>query len=117
MTTVDTDVDPAVGYAVADGIATITLNRPDKLNALTAPMYRQLIAAFGKGDVAHAREINARLLESYVFESGDAAPNPIPTKAMMRTLGLAVGECRLPMGPTPEGLEAQAREVYANLHA
>ncbi|HTJ74484.1 MAG TPA: 4-hydroxy-tetrahydrodipicolinate synthase [Acidimicrobiales bacterium] len=77
----------------------------------------EMIAAFGKGDVAHAREVNARLLESYLFETGDAAPNPVPTKAMMRTLGLAVGECRLPMGPTPEGLEDRAREVYAGLHA
>ena len=60
---------------------------------------------------------HARLLESYLFETGDAAPNPVPTKAMMRTLGLPVGECRLPMGPTPDGLEDRAREVYAGLHA
>jgi 4-hydroxy-tetrahydrodipicolinate synthase len=76
----------------------------------------EMIAAAGKGDLATAREINGRLLESYLFESGDAAPNPIPAKAMMRTLGLAVGECRLPMGPAPAGLEDRAREVYANLH-
>lgn len=76
----------------------------------------ELIAAAGKGDLDHARELNARLLESFEFETGDAAPNPIPAKAMMRTLGLAVGECRLPMGGAPEGLEARAREVYANLH-
>jgi enoyl-CoA hydratase/carnithine racemase len=47
MTTVDT----AVVYAVAHRIATITLNRPDKLNALTAPMYGELIAAFDRADV------------------------------------------------------------------
>jgi len=76
----------------------------------------ELIAAAGKGDLAHAREINARLLESFAFETGDAAPNPIPAKAMMRTLGLPVGECRLPMGPAPAGLEDRAREVYASLH-
>jgi len=76
----------------------------------------EMIAAAGKADLATAREINGRLLESYLFESGDAAPNPIPAKAMMRTLGLAVGECRLPMGPAPAGLEDRAREVYANLH-
>jgi 4-hydroxy-tetrahydrodipicolinate synthase len=77
----------------------------------------ELIAAVGKADLATARELNARLLESYRFETGDAAPNPIPAKAMMRTIGLAVGECRLPMGPAPAGLEDTAREVYANLHA
>jgi 4-hydroxy-tetrahydrodipicolinate synthase len=76
----------------------------------------ELVAAAAKGDVAHAREINGRLIESYLFETGDAAPNPVPAKAMMRTLGLPVGECRLPMGPAPAGLEDRAREVYAALH-
>ena len=81
------------------------------------PEMAELIAAVGKGDLTHAREVNDRLLESYLFETGDAAPNPIPAKAMMRTLGLAVGECRLPMGPAPDGLEDRAREVHATLHA
>jgi len=76
----------------------------------------EMIAAAAKGDLATAREINGRLLESYLFETGDDAPNPIPAKAMMRTLGLPVGECRLPMGPAPVGLEDRAREVYAALH-
>jgi 4-hydroxy-tetrahydrodipicolinate synthase len=76
----------------------------------------EVIAAAGKGDLAHAREVNGRLLESYLFETSDDAPNPIPAKAMMRTLGLAVGECRLPVGPAPDGLEDRAREVYARLH-
>ncbi|MCU1657198.1 MAG: enoyl-CoA hydratase/isomerase [Pseudonocardiales bacterium] len=39
-----------VSYTVADGIATITLNRPDTLNALTATMYQGLIAAFDQVD-------------------------------------------------------------------
>jgi enoyl-CoA hydratase/carnithine racemase len=39
-----------ISYAVADGVATITLNRPDKLNALTATMYQDLIAAFDQAD-------------------------------------------------------------------
>jgi len=77
----------------------------------------ELVAAAGKGDLTTAREINNRLLESYLFETGDDAPNPIPAKAMMRTLGVPVGQCRLPMGPAPEGLENRAREVYTNLHA
>lgn len=80
-----------------------------------APQMSEMIAAFAKGDLTSAREINARLLESYAFETGDAAPNPIPAKAMMRVLGHAVGQCRLPMGPAPEGLDNRAREVLARL--
>ena len=55
------------------------------------------------------------MLESFGFETGDLTPNPIPTKAMMRTLGFSVGECRLPIGPAPEGLEDRARQIYSNL--
>ncbi|HEV3353371.1 MAG TPA: 4-hydroxy-tetrahydrodipicolinate synthase [Acidimicrobiales bacterium] len=75
----------------------------------------EMVAAAEKGDLAHARQVNQRLLASYDFETSDSAPNPIPTKAMMRVLGHAVGQCRLPMGPAPEGLEDEARRVLANL--
>jgi enoyl-CoA hydratase/carnithine racemase len=37
-------------YAVDDGVATLTLNRPDKLNAFTAQMRDELIAAFDRTD-------------------------------------------------------------------
>lgn len=39
-----------IGYAVADRVATITLNRPDKLNAFTGQMAAELIAAFDRVD-------------------------------------------------------------------
>src|SRR5690242_12279193 len=39
-----------IQYSVADKIATITLNRPDKLNAFTGTMMNELIDAFGKID-------------------------------------------------------------------
>jgi 4-hydroxy-tetrahydrodipicolinate synthase len=68
-----------------------------------------------KGDIAGARLVNSRMLESFAFETGDVAPNPIPTKAMMRHLGIAVGQARLPMGPAPEFVERRAPEVLANL--
>lgn len=78
-------------------------------------LFAEMINAFQKGDISHAQEVNARLLESYAFESTDEAPNPVPAKSMMRLLGHAVGECRLPMGAAPAGLEDNARRVLANL--
>jgi 4-hydroxy-tetrahydrodipicolinate synthase len=75
----------------------------------------EMLSAFEKGDVATAARINAGLIPSYDFESSLDAPNPIPTKAMLRVLGLPVGQCRLPMGPAPEGLEDRARAVLADL--
>jgi 4-hydroxy-tetrahydrodipicolinate synthase len=83
----------------------------------SAPDHVELFDRWEKADVVGARLVNARLLESFAFETGDHAPNPIPTKAMLRTLGLPVGECRLPMGPAPDGLEDRARQVYADLVA
>ena len=71
--------------------------------------------AFESGWVAEAAAINRRLLDSYAFETGDAAPNPVPTKCMMRVMGLPAGPCRLPMGPEPAGLEDRALEVLAGL--
>ena len=68
-----------------------------------------------KGDIAGARLVNSRMLESFAFETGDEAPNPIPTKAVMRHLGFAVGQARLPMGPAPEFVERRVPEVLANL--
>lgn len=40
-----------ITYEVEDQIATITLNRPDRLNAFTGRMGEELIAAFDKADV------------------------------------------------------------------
>jgi 4-hydroxy-tetrahydrodipicolinate synthase len=83
----------------------------------TGPDHVEMFDAFERGDVTAARAANRRMLESFAFETGDLAPNPIPTKAMLRTLGWSVGECRLPMGPAPDWVEPRAREVWANLIA
>ncbi len=80
-----------------------------------APHFGEMVARFTKGDVARAREVNATLFPSYAFQTGDTAPNPVPAKAMMRVLGHRVGQCRLPMGPAPAGLDDAAREVLGAL--
>lgn len=83
----------------------------------SAEDHQEMFDCWGRGDVVGARRVNARLLESFAFETGDENPNPLPSKVMMNLLGLEVGEARLPMGPPPEGLEARARRVIDNLRA
>jgi len=97
----------AVGAVGAIGVAT----------HWCAPDHVEMFDAWQRDDTVAARRINARQLESYEFETGDDAPNPVPSKAMLRTLGHDVGECRSPMGPTPHGLEHAARGVYERLVA
>ena len=77
----------------------------------------ELFAAYWKGDVTGARELNARLIESFDFESTDSFPNPLPAKAACRALGLPVGQCRDPLGPAPSELDDQARRVLEGLGA
>jgi 4-hydroxy-tetrahydrodipicolinate synthase len=97
----------AVGAVGAIGVAT----------HWCAPDHVEMFDAWQREDTVAARRINARQLESYEFETGDDAPNPVPSKAMLRMLGHDVGECRSPMGPTPHGLEHAARGVYERLVA
>jgi 4-hydroxy-tetrahydrodipicolinate synthase len=80
-------------------------------------LHGEMCKAFAKGDVEEAQRINAKMLPSFEFETGDAAPNPLPTKAVLRVLGLPAGQCRLPMGPAPAGLEDEARKILADLGA
>ena len=79
----------------------------------TGAEHAELVAAFERGDVAAAREINVSLIPSYDYETRLVAPNPIPAKAMMRLLGLPVGRCRPPMDVEPDGLAQAAAEVLA----
>jgi 4-hydroxy-tetrahydrodipicolinate synthase len=83
----------------------------------SAEDHQEMFACWERGDVEGARRVNARLLESFAFETGDDNPNPLPSKVMMNVLGLEVGEARLPMGPPPPGLEDRARTVLDNLRA
>lgn len=76
----------------------------------------EMIERFLAGDLDGARRINEGLLHSYAFQSSDDAPNPIPTKALLRVLGLKVGECRPPMGPAPDWVTERARVVLEELN-
>ena len=81
----------------------------------SGPEHSELARAFFAGEVDKAREITVRLLPSYAFETGIETPNPMPTKAMLRVLDLPAGQCRLPIGTAPDGLEDAARTVLDGL--
>lgn len=75
----------------------------------------EMFNAYVDGDVAGARKRNAAMIPSYVYETGDDAPNPVPTKALMPLLGVEVGPCRAPMGFPPDDLTDRARAVLTGL--
>ena len=81
------------------------------------PQFRRVIDAFLAGDLAAAVAGQAELLDSVDFESSEEFPNPLPTKAILRALGLRVGQCRLPMGDATSELEAHAAKVLAAVGA
>ena len=80
----------------------------------TGAEHQDMFAAIDKGDLAAATAINQSMLQSFAFETGLDAPNPIPTKAMMRVIGIPVGHGRPPMDVEPPGTEEAARTVVAN---
>jgi dihydrodipicolinate synthase/N-acetylneuraminate lyase len=41
----------------------------------------------------------------------------MPTKAALRALGFAVGQCRLPLGDADEALDVAANDVVSSLQA
>jgi len=77
------------------------------------PQFRRVIDAFVAGNLAAAIAGHAELLDSFDFESSEEFPNPLPTKAVLRALGLRVGQCRLPMGDATPELDAQAAKILA----
>ena len=81
----------------------------------TGLQQQAMFAAFAKGDVATAREINARLLASYQFMNSDTCVFSQAVKVAMGVLGVPVGDCRLPLGPAPAGTDLLARTVLNEL--
>src|SRR5262245_29327464 len=59
-----------IRYAVTDGVATITLARPDKLNAITAAMHADLRAALAAAEADAAVRCLVITGEGRAFSSG-----------------------------------------------
>jgi 4-hydroxy-tetrahydrodipicolinate synthase len=77
------------------------------------PLMSEMVSAFARGDVVGARAANARMIESFDFESTEEFPNPLPAKAACRAMGLPAGQCRPPMGTAPPALDERAVQVLA----
>lgn len=75
----------------------------------------EMIAAFRAGELDKAIEINKSLQPSYDYWSSEVAPSPIPSKVMMKVLGIDCGEARPPIGQAPDGLEIDAKAVLTGL--
>jgi 4-hydroxy-tetrahydrodipicolinate synthase len=79
------------------------------------PEFSAMIEAFLAGNQTRALELNERLAASCSFEGSGTYPNPLPSKAAMAALGLAVGSCRLPLGPGDDELMQQATTIVNSL--
>jgi 4-hydroxy-tetrahydrodipicolinate synthase len=78
-------------------------------------LHAEMIAAFAKSDLETAREINARLLDSFAFEVGPTWVQASAVKAALAVLGLPGGPCRLPLPPVSDEAIAEARRVVGAL--
>ena len=83
----------------------------------TAPEHRELFDAWETGEIAQVQQCHQSLLASFDYESRPDAPNPTPTKVLLRLLGHEVGRCRPPLEHEPAHLEAHARAVLADTQA
>lgn len=81
----------------------------------TAQEQAEMFRAWESGDVVKAREINQRLLPSYRYMNNDHCVFSQAAKVAMNVLGVSVGECRLPLGPAPDGTEERAQAVLREL--
>jgi 4-hydroxy-tetrahydrodipicolinate synthase len=81
------------------------------------PEFSAMIVSALKGDWEGARALNERLAASCAFESTDAYPNPMPSRAALRVLGIEVGECRAPHTRCDATLQNAAADVVSALLA
>jgi 4-hydroxy-tetrahydrodipicolinate synthase len=76
-------------------------------------LHSEMIGAFEKGDHITAREINARLLDSYAVETVETHTSA--AKAAMSILGQPAGPCRPPLPPVTDALRARVFDIIAAL--
>ena len=81
----------------------------------TGCQQQEMWAAIGAGDLVTARRVNASLLPSYHYMNSDTCVFSQAVKVAMGVLGVPVGECRLPLGPPPEGTADAAKTVLTDL--
>jgi enoyl-CoA hydratase/carnithine racemase len=62
--------DPVVLYEVADKVSVITLNRPEKLNAISAELLHQLLDAFDRAEAEKATSVVLLRAEGRSFCAG-----------------------------------------------
>ena len=79
----------------------------------TAAEHVAMFDAWERGDTAAARRINAAMGPSFDYETGDASPNPMPSKALLRVIGRPGGPCRPPLDAEPATLADDARATLA----
>src|SRR4029077_8080686 len=82
--------DQLVEYACRDYIATITLNRPDKLNAVNDDMVRQIAAALRRFDADNDARVAILCGRGRAFSSGaDVQQRPLRRRAEFERHGRA----------------------------
>ena len=65
-------------YSTQDGVATITLNRPDKLNSFTARMAREVLHAIGTAQADHSARAVVLTGAGRAFSSGQDLSEDLP---------------------------------------
>ncbi|MDD9370173.1 MAG: 4-hydroxy-tetrahydrodipicolinate synthase [Acidimicrobiales bacterium] len=83
----------------------------------SAGLNAEMIAAYEKGDVVAAREINAKLLPSFAVETGPTWVQTSAVKAALEILGQPGGTMRSPLPPLDDDVRAAVRTVLDGLGA